>query len=228
MLSVVIRSKNEAVWIGRCLFALANQRADPIDPIVVDNDSQDGTPEIAERLGARLLRISDEDFSFGRAINMGFKAAKYPKVAILSAHCVPVNDLWADYMIAALNGSETIAGVYGRQEPLPDSDDFDKRDLWLTFRDERLHQRRDAFFHNANAAIPYAAWEAHPFDEEINGQEDREWAQRVIGSGYDLVYEPQARVYHFHGIHQGRNEDRAARVVRVIEHLRSRENGNGQ
>jgi glycosyltransferase involved in cell wall biosynthesis len=222
MLSVVIRCKNEARWIGRCLFALAQQRLTTIEPVVVDNNSTDGTREIAERMGAKIVSIGDDEFSFGRAINRGFGAARYDSVAILSAHCVPVDELWADYLAAALEAAPGVAGAYGRQEPLPDTSDFDKRDLWLTFRDQRLHQTNDAFFHNANSAVSKHIWRDHPFDEEINGQEDREWGQRMIAQGRSLFYEPHARVYHFHGIHQGRNEARAARVVRVIEFLNQR------
>ncbi len=221
VLSVVIRSRNEAAWIGRCLFALAHQRRAPLDVIVVDSESSDETVAIAERMGARVLRIRAAEFSYGRAINLGIAAARHEACAVLSAHCIPVNDLWADYMAAALSGDGSVAGVYGRQEPLPDSSAFDKRDLWLTFREERILQSKDIFFHNANSALTKATWERFPFNESINGQEDREWGQRVIAAGYAIRYEPEARVYHFHGIHQGRNEARANRVVRVIEHLRN-------
>ena len=210
--------------MGRSLFALAHQRMREIEPIVVDNDSTDGTVEIAERMGARVLRVSDGDFTYGRAINIGAEAASHPYLAILSAHCVPVDDLWADYLVAALTLGDKTAGAYGRQEPLPDSDAFDKRDLWLTFREDRLYQKQDSFFHNANSAVPADIWREHPFDEKINGQEDREWGQRMIGLGYKIRYEPHARVYHFHGIHQGRNQSRAERVVRVIEHLKTKGN----
>ena len=204
------------------MFAIANQRLHDIEPILVDNESRDGTREIAEQMGAKVVTISDAEFTYGRAINFGFNKASHPYVAILSAHCLPIDDLWADYLVAAVENNKKIAGAYGKQVPLPDTSNFDKRDLWLTFRDERLHQRHDAFFHNANSVVPKAIWHDHPFDEKINGQEDREWGQRMIREGFGINYEPQARVYHFHGIHQGRNEDRAARVVRVIEDLANR------
>jgi glycosyltransferase involved in cell wall biosynthesis len=226
MLSVVLRCKNEAPWIARTLFALANQRMNEIEPIVVDNESTDGTAEIARRMGARVVTIGKDEFTYGRAINVGAALASNPYIAILSAHCVPVNELWADYLVAALIDEPDVAGAYGRQEPLPDSAAFDKRDLWLTFRDQRLRQTKDAFFHNANSVVPREIWQAYPFDEKIEGQEDREWGQRMIRLGFTLRYEPNARVYHFHGIHQGRNEARAERVVRMIETLTSRGNGD--
>jgi glycosyltransferase involved in cell wall biosynthesis len=228
MISVVIRARNEESWIGRVMFALNHQRAQDLDVILVDNDSTDNTADIAESHGAKILTISRSDFSFGRAINRGIEIAKFETVAILSAHCIPVNDLWADYMesnfrdqIGLPHINKRICGVYGRQEPLPDTDSFDQRDLWTTFREERIHQHKDYFFHNGNSAVLKSIWREHPFDEDLQGVEDREWAKRMIGLGHTIVYEPNARVYHHHGIHHGRNRERAQRVASVIEVIRS-------
>ena len=110
-----------------------------------------------------------------------------------------------------------VAGVYGRQQPLPDSNDFDKRDLWTTFGLERRIQQKDYFFHNANSMIKKSAWTEVRFHDESDGVEDRIWAKDIINRGYVVVYDPEASVYHHHGIHQGRDEKRAARVVKVIE-----------
>ncbi len=215
MISVVIRAKNESAWLQRCLTAIQNQTL-PAEIVVVDNASEDGTGEICRRRGCTVLELSDAEFSFGRALNRGFAASSGDYVAILSAHCVPLNDVWL-YRLAANLRDPQAAGVYGRQEPLPDSTDFDKRDLWTTFGVERRVQRKDFFFHNANAMIRRSVWERIPFDENLSGVEDRAWAREVLAAGYTLIYEPSASVYHQHGIHQGRNEERAGRVVKVIE-----------
>jgi GT2 family glycosyltransferase len=68
-----------------------------------------------------------------------------------------------------------------------------------------------------------SVWERIPFDEEINGVEDRDWAKKVIAAGYHIVYEPQASVYHHHGIHQTMDVARAERVVKMIELINGRE-----
>jgi len=73
-------------------------------------------------------------------------------VAILSGHCIPANERWL-LRFSANFSKPSIAGVYGRQEPLPDSTAFDKRDLWTTFGRDRRTQRHDHFFHNANSMI---------------------------------------------------------------------------
>ena len=223
MISVVLRAKNEAFWMGRCLTALRNQRVSAIDIILVDNESTDETVPIAKAYGVNVRTISRDDFSYGRALNVGIDAARHDVVALLSSHCVPIDELWADYLLAHLGneGDQNVCGVYGRQEPMPDTSAVDRRDLWTTFRDERVRQRRDYFFHNANSGIRKSIWRDEPFDEEIRGVEDREWGKRMIRLGHEIVYEPHLRVYHQHGIHQGRDEGRAKRVAEVIDYIRT-------
>lgn len=216
MISIVLRTKNEEEWIGRCLQALSLQDWDSYEIVVVDNDSTDNTVKIAESFGCHLVMISDQEFSYGRALNRGIRHSRGELIAILSGHCVPLNDKWLERM-AVRFAQSTVAGVYGRQEPLPDTGDFDKRDLWTTFGIERRVQVRDFMFHNANCMIRQHVWEEIPFDEHLIGVEDRDWARKVLERGYVIVYEPTASVYHHHGIHQGRDEGRAARVARIIE-----------
>ncbi len=223
MISLVIRTKNEERWLARCLTAVRLQDRTDIEILVVDNESTDRTRAIARRFGCRVLSISNRDFKYGRALNVGIDRARGELVAILSGHCIPVHDRWLSSM-AAHFGEADVAGVYGRQIPLPDSDPFDKRDLWTTFGIERRVQRKDYFFHNANSMIRRATWEHARFDSDISGVEDRDWAKKILAQGCRIVYEPLAAVHHHHGIHQGRDQERAERVVRVIEMI----NGAGR
>jgi len=231
MISVVIRTKNEEQWIGRCLDAVFRQEGLEFEVIVVDNESLDDTVRIVKQFDCRLLTISEKEFSHGRSLNLGISAARRDLVAILSGHCIPAHDRWLRRLALAFAEPE-VAGVYGRQEPLPDTSDLDKRDLWTAFGLERRVQTQDYFFHNANSMIRRETWERVPFNEDLSGVEDREWAKRVLDLGYTIVYEPAASVYHFHGINHGQDETRAARVVRVIELLkngrvRAAESNNG-
>ena len=215
-LSVIIRTKNEASWIGRCLHAVSLQRWPDVEVIVVDNASTDATVGMVAGFGYRLLSISEADYTHGRALNLGIEAATGECVAILSGHCMPVNDRWLSWLALHFR-TALVAGVYGRQEPMHDSHAFDKRDLWTTFGLDRRVQVRDFFFHNANSMIRRSVWQQTPFNETIDGVEDRDWAKRVQAAGHTIVYEPRASIFHHHGIHQGRDEARATRVARVIE-----------
>lgn len=216
MISVVIRTKNEEKWIGSCLFAIRNQDFHDVEIVLVDNDSTDRTLAIARHFAAKILNISDRDFNFSRALNIGIEASRHQLIAMISGHCVPVNDQWL--LCHAMHyDNPRIAATYGRQEPLPDSSPFDKRDLWTTFGLDRKVQTKDYFFHNANSMIRKDLWSIEPFNEKIHGVEDQDWAKKILKLGYQIVYEPSASVYHHHGIHHSRSEERAQRVVKVIE-----------
>lgn len=222
MISVVIRIKDEAAWLHRCLTAVNAQDYPEFEIIVVDNASSDGSERVARRHGCRVVSVADRDYRHGYALNLGIAQARGSLLAILSGHCVPAHDHWLSALAAHFHRL-SVAGVYGRQVPLPDSNVVDKRDLWTTFGVERRVQRTDYFFHNANSMIRREVWARFPFDHQIRGVEDRDWAKRVLAHGFELVYDPVATVHHYHGIHQGRDTARAERVVRVIEMIQTKQ-----
>ncbi len=222
MISIIIRTKNEEKWIANCLYAVSKQNHSNYEVIVVDNNSTDNTLNIAKEHRCKIVQVGDKEFNYSYALNKGIKASKGEYIVCLSGHCIPKNDRWLSNLVKNLEDEE-VGGVYGRQEPLPDSDSFDKRDLWITFGLDKKIQKKDAFFHNANSMIRRELWEKLPFDENMNGQEDRAWAKKVLSTGKKIVYEPEASVYHHHGIHQGRDKERCERVVKIIEMLNNEE-----
>src|SRR3989338_8187347 len=93
--------------------------------------------------------------------------------------------------------------------------DSDKRDLALIFGLDRKVQEKDSFFHNANSMIRKKMWLQVPFDETVSNIEDRVWANEILKKGFKIVYDPEASVYHYHGIHQNGDEERCKNVVRI-------------
>ncbi len=218
--SVIIRTKNEEFWLRTALFAVFNQDWDDLEVIVVDNESSDSTLEIAERFGCVVRKISDEDFNYSKALNIGIEASSGDLLVMLSAHCIPCDDSWLRYLVAPLI-DPLVGGCYGRQVPCPDSKAEDKRDLWITFGSEKRVQKKDFFFHNANSVIRRGLWETEKFCEMANGLEDQRWAKAIISRGYQIAYEPNAPVFHHHGIHHANHSGRAIRVVNILEDLRA-------
>lgn len=214
--SIIVRTKNEERWIDKCLQSIAEQNHKNHEVIVVDNESTDATVKKAKAFDVKLVNVTE--FRPGEALNIGIRASSGEVIVCLSAHCIPTNPDWLGNLIAPL-ADANVAGVYGRQEPLPFSDPHDKRDLLTVFGLDRKEQKRDPFFHNANSAILRSTWEKFPFDEQVKNLEDRVWGQEVIDAGRTIVYEPSASVYHWHGIHQGLDPKRAHGVVRVMESI---------
>lgn len=219
MISVIIRTKNEERWIVPCLKRVLKQDVDDeIEIILVDNKSTDKTVVKARNVCPDLKLVISDDFRPGLALNDGIRASRGDYIVCLSAHCLPVNSSWLKTLKSNLK-NESIGGVYGRQVPLKYSDPIDKRDLLIIFGLDRRIQIKDGFFHNANSMIPRDLWERFPFDEEVSNIEDRLWGKKVIKAGYKIVYEPNAPVYHHHGIHQNLNRERCINVVRILEEV---------
>ena len=76
--SVIIPTHNEAQAIARVIADLPSDLATEV--IVVDSNSNDGTPEIAARMGARV--IQEPRRGYGRACLTGLAAANSPDVVV--------------------------------------------------------------------------------------------------------------------------------------------------
>lgn len=215
--SIIIRTKDEERWIRHCLEMVRAQSLKDLEVILVDNESRDATVKLAQRHGIDKLTTVSE-YRPGDALNKGIELSTGQYIVCLSAHCVPRDERWLERLLSGFE-SDAIAGVYGRQIPVAFSSDNDKRDLLITFGLDRRVQVRDYFFHNANSAIRRDIWGKYPFDGQTSNIEDRLWAMKVVAAGYHLVYEPEAAVYHHHGIHQNREVVRARNVVSILERM---------
>ena len=220
-ISIIVRTKNEARWIGHCLKSIYEQNYPSFEVILVDNESTDNTLEIAKRFPiAKFLKI--KEFKPGKAINMGIEASEGNLICCISAHCIPKQKDWLINLANNLIGDPKVGGVYGRQIPTSFTDAIDKRDLVIVFgRDKRI-QIKDYFFHNANSMFRKSLWEKFPFDNDVSNIEDRVWGKKIIENGYSIIYEPSAEVFHHHGLHQGNNPKRAQGVVSVIEKIENK------
>jgi len=215
--SIVVRTKNEERWIAHCLEMLYDQDYQDFEVILVDNESDDYTVEVAKRYPlANIINI--KNFLPGLAINEGVRASSGKYIVCLSAHCVPVDRSWLSNLIRNFE-TDDIAGAYGRQIPVSFTDDVDKRDLLIVFGQDKRVQEKDYFFHNANSIIRRDVWDKHPFDESVTNIEDRVWAKQVLQEGYKIIYDPEATVFHHHGLHQGNKKERAKGVVSIIEEV---------
>jgi glycosyltransferase involved in cell wall biosynthesis len=76
--SVIIPTRNEALSIGRVLADLPRDLVSEV--LVVDSNSTDGTPEIAAKMGARVLRESRR--GYGRACLTGLANANSPDIVV--------------------------------------------------------------------------------------------------------------------------------------------------
>ncbi|MDC0964699.1 glycosyltransferase [Candidatus Pseudothioglobus singularis] len=217
-ISIIVRTKNEESWIGHCLEMIYEQDFKSFEVILVDNASSDNTIQIAKRFPVDLI-LNIDKFLPGKALNKGILASSGNYIVCISAHCIPKNIDWLSTLYKNFESDEQLAGVYGRQLPLSYTSDVDKRDLLIVFGRDRRTQMKDYFFHNANSMLRRDIWEKFPFDEVVTNIEDRVWGKAVVSAGYHIVYDPDAAVYHYHGLHQENTKGRARGVVSIIEQI---------
>jgi rhamnosyltransferase len=216
--SVVIRAKNEARFIGQTLAAIfAPRTLPPRQVVVVDSGSTDGTQAIVRLFPTTLIQIAPEEFTYGYALNLGVANVDGELIATLSAHSVPASADWLRSLIQPFKRA-SVAGVYGRQLPRSNATILEKVGMRLTgvLSDSPRVLDRRPLFSNANGAFRRSLWLEHPFDEDIRGAEDIAWVRTMQERGYLIAYEPTAAVYHSHGEPIIRHLRRASRDVPTV------------
>ncbi len=195
--SVVIRCFNEERHIGRLLTGLVRQSSPPDQIVVVDSGSTDATLAIASRFPVEIHSIDPERFSFGRSLNLGCQAATGELLVFASAHVYPVYDTWLAELNAPFSEPE-VALAYGRQEGDGRTKYSEKRVMARWFPPTSVARQDHPFCNNANAAVRRSVWLSQPYDEDLTGLEDLDWAQRAMDAGHAVSYVATAPVVHAH------------------------------
>jgi len=195
--SVVIRSFNEEQHIGRLLIGLLEQTKRPDQIILVDSGSTDATLSIASQFPVEIHTIEPEAFSFGRSLNIGCRAATGDLIAVASAHVYPIYDTWLEELTKPF-GDPEVALAYGRQLGDERTRYSEHQILARWFPAESEARQPHPFSNNANAAIRRKVWEEQPYDEELTGLEDLDWAKRASDAGHHISYVATAPVIHAH------------------------------
>lgn len=195
--SIIIRCLNEAKHLPRLLDSIARQTLKPQEVIVVDSGSTDETVPIARSKGARIVSIAPEDFSFGRALNLGCQSAYGEILVLVSAHTYPCSDTWLAELTRPFE-EPSVALVYGGQTGDTRSKFSEIQLFNQWFPEKSCDNQRHSFCNNANAAVRRSVWQTMPYDEQIPALEDIHWAKRGIERGLQIAYRAEARIVHVH------------------------------
>lgn len=113
--SVVIPVHNGARYLGEAIASALGQTAPPLEVIVVDDGSTDGSAEVAHSFGSRVRVVAQPQSGAAAARNRGVSLARGDYLAFLDA-----DDLWpAERLacqLAAFAAAPTLAAVFGAVE----------------------------------------------------------------------------------------------------------------
>ena len=182
--SAIVRSFNKAGTIERTLSALRAQTV-PVEIVVVDSGSADGTLDIARRYADVIIEIPPHEFSYGGSLNIGSRAAHGEIHFPLSAHCAPLTDTWIADSLRHYEDD----GVAGTNGGFHDPGGRDLIGPYQPSLTEALSNCRWGFSNHAGS------WRAsivreHPFRCDLRACEDKEWFWRVLEAGYAVTFDP--------------------------------------
>ena len=196
-IDVVVRCKNEMPRTRACLEALLVQRTPRARVLFVDDGSTDGSRELAESHGLRILDVgrrgNPRGYVPGVVLNHAMAATSSPLVAFVNADAVPLHDDALERLCEPLLADTTVCATYGRQVATPSASRQTRRDYERTFGHAPIGLRVGRFFSMAASAIRRDTWEILPFDEQLRYSEDVDWTHRLGALGYRVAYAPEAQ-----------------------------------
>lgn len=202
-LVAIVVAHDSAHALPDCLAAL---RAEGVPALVVDNASRDGSADLAERLGARVIR-NPRNEGYGRANNIGVRAADAARVLIVNPDLI----LRPGAVAALRAGAQAYpdAGLYAPRIVEPDGRFFFQAQSFLAPYLQNPQGRRDPpegdacapFLSGACLMVERALFlDLGGFDEAIFlFYEDDDLCRRMADAGRALVHVHGAEALHGRG-----------------------------
>lgn len=197
---MVVPTHDRAAKLARLLRSFDAQAVAPLEVIVVDDASSDGTRSTLAKWAREshafqsLSLRHDVNQGPAAARNAGWRRARGETIAFTDDDCI-ADRMWTKELIAAFDSSEALSGVGGRVAPL-------RRDVFSRYY---THYRilepppSRLYLVTANAGFRRTAIvEAGGFSERLRapGGEDVELSIRVRRLGWQLGYSEWAIVEH--------------------------------
>ena len=199
MVSIIIRNKDEAEFIGHSIQSCIDSFKNP-EIIVVDDNSTDESDRVVSLFDKTDITIYPlpKRYTPGYSLNYGVNKCSHDIVLVLSAHC-QITQMDLSYVKKHLKNH---TAVFGNQTPIYRGKKITKRYIWSHFKNKEVENmfskiENRPFLHNAFCFYNKDFLLSHPFNEKLHGKEDRYWAIDRIEEGNSYFYTPKLHVNHF-------------------------------
>jgi glycosyltransferase involved in cell wall biosynthesis len=205
-ISVVLRTLNEHDTLRLMLEDINQQEAvSDVEIIVVDNESNDGTPEVAKKYGAKVLTLARKDFTYPKSMNMGVEAASNNLVFLSVGHAMLSNRFLLAGAARHFEDSAT-GGVFSRALLGSSPSQIEKLSKVAATSHfgaaKKVKKATMGVLGATNCMISKEVWLAlGKFDEDYEmGGEDWALAKLMLARGLNIIEDPIIVVHHSHGL----------------------------
>jgi len=231
MVSVLITTYNSATLLERCLHSVIDQAYQPLEVIVVDNASEDGTRDILARTEKIRVLYKENNIGFAAAQNQAARSASGTWLLSLNPDVI-LDPNFISELVGTGEQHSRIGTVCGKllrwnptmTQPLTDVIDstgiYFRRDLRHLDRgaeqlDRGQYDQYEYVFGATGAAALYRRTmlddimvEGEYFDEQFFAyREDADLAWRAQLRGWQCVYTPKAVGWHVRRVTPERRKD---------------------
>lgn len=206
--AVIIPTLNAGeTWSG-CVGAIKSQSAVPDMVLIIDSESNDRTPEIAEDAGFEIIHICKHEFNHGRTRQFAVDMLSDYEFLIFLTQDALLSNTEAFRNILRDFGDERVSAVNGRQLPKAGAGAIEAHARFYNYPVlSNIRQMRDVRHYGLKAAFLSNSFSAYRreglrhvggFPEDVIFGEDMYVAAKILKAGFKIAYAGDACVYHSH------------------------------
>ncbi len=199
-ISIVIPTYNASFSIGQCLEAIYKTKNVDFEVIVVDDISTDNTLDVVRKYPCRVIELEKKSGpSVGR--NAGVENAQSDIVMFVDSDAV-VQDGGIEWIVEGFKGNPSVACISGVFDANPNEIGWFSRyrDRQVVYWHYSACDEVTVFVLTAGAIRKNIFFEVGGFERQFGVAadiEDFEIGHRIVGKGYKMVVDKNAKFYHF-------------------------------
>lgn len=195
--TIIVPTFNEEKSIKTCLSHILPQLEPQDEVLVIVSGCTDGTVEKINQITDKRIKILVQKEKKGKvsAINFAIIKAKFPYIVIVDADVIPGKHS-IGIIVNHLENRETGA-VSAKIYNFKKENFFDKlQDFgWQALNDQKMEENKAGTFYALNGFLCGLKKEAAPKLDETSLVDDAILGFEVKKRGYQVIYEPRAKVY---------------------------------
>ncbi len=206
MVSVLLPTLNAGEGINSLLTSIRNQTVE-CEVVIIDSSSSDGTVEVAQSYGAKVISIGKAEFNHAGTRNYAVQSSHGDIIIFFTQDTLLYDEHCIENLIKPLKKAE-VAASYGKHVPTEKAIPTEKFARLFNYPDRAIIKGREHipemgiktfFFSNVFSAIRRKEFEEiGGFPENVIMFEDMLFAAKLIEGGYKIAYVPEAQVIHSH------------------------------